>query len=72
LRPSYKEVAVRWFTIAPIKTDRFETARMTRNMISIKAQAMGASANQRAGWLRSDAPFQAISANPERALEKLP
>lgn len=65
LRTSFKEMAVRWFTIEPILTDRLETARMTKNINSVKAQMIGAGVNQFAEWLRADAPFQAISANPK-------
>jgi hypothetical protein len=62
LRTSFKEMAVRWFTIEPILIDRLETARMTRNINSVKAQMIDA------GWLYSDAPFHPVSAKPKRAL----
>jgi hypothetical protein len=42
LRTSFKAVAVRWFPIEPILTDRLETARMTRNINSVKAQTIDA------------------------------
>jgi hypothetical protein len=42
LRTSLKAVAVRWFPIEPILTDRLETARMTRNINSVKAQTIDA------------------------------
>jgi type IV secretory pathway TrbF-like protein len=65
LRTSFMEMTGRWFTIEPILTDRLETARMTKNINSVKAQMIGAGVNQFADWLRSDVPFQAISANPK-------
>jgi len=38
---------------------------MTKNINSVKAQMIGAGVSQFAAWLHSDAPFQAISANPK-------
>jgi type IV secretion system protein TrbF len=65
LRTSFKEMTVRWFTIEPILTERLETARMTRNINSVKAQMIGAGSKQFAEWISTDAPFQAITANPK-------
>src|ERR1700722_13431347 len=69
LRTSFKEMAIRWFTIEPVLTDRLETARMTRNINSVKAQMIGAGATQFAQWLSEDAPFQAITASPKLVRE---
>jgi type IV secretory pathway TrbF-like protein len=69
LRTSCKEMVVRWFTIEPVLTDRLETARMTRNINSVKAQMIGAGATQFGQWLSEDAPFQAISASPKLVRE---
>jgi type IV secretion system protein TrbF len=65
LRTSFKEMAIRWFTIEPVLTDRLETARMTRNINSVKAQMIGAGSTQFAEWMATDAPFQAITASPK-------
>lgn len=65
IRTTVKDMAVRWFTIEPVLTDRLETSRMTSNINSVKAQMIGAAASQFHDWLKSDAPFQAISANPK-------
>jgi type IV secretory pathway TrbF-like protein len=65
IRTTMKEMAVRWFTIEPVLTDRLETSRMTHNINSVKAQMIGAASSQFTDWLRADAPFQAITANPK-------
>jgi type IV secretory pathway TrbF-like protein len=65
IRTSMKEMAVRWFTIEPVLTDRLETSRMTANINSVKAQMIGAGQSQFRDWIKSDAPFQAITANPK-------
>jgi type IV secretion system protein TrbF len=65
LRTHFKDMAIRWFTIEPVLTDRLETSRMTTNINSVKAQMIGAGASQFKAWLNDDAPFQAIIANPK-------
>lgn len=65
IRTSMKEMAVRWFTIEPVLTERLETSRMTANINSVKAQMIGAGQSQFRDWIKSDAPFQAITANPK-------
>jgi hypothetical protein len=69
LRTSFKEMAIRWFTIEPVLTDRLEAARMTRNINSVKGQMIGAGATQFAQWISEDAPFQAILATPKLVRE---
>lgn len=65
IRTTVKDMAVRWFTIEPVLTDRLETSRMTANINSVKAQMIGAATGQFRDWLKLDAPFQAITANPK-------
>ena len=36
LRTHFKDMAIRWFTIEPVLTDRLETSRMTTNINSVK------------------------------------
>jgi hypothetical protein len=67
-----KEMAVRWFTIEPVLTDRLETSRMTANINSVKAQMIGAGQSQFRDWIKSDAPFQAITANPKLSSQRRP
>ncbi|CAH2806300.1 MAG: Conjugative transfer protein TrbF [uncultured Caballeronia sp.] len=64
-----KDMAVRWFTIEPVLSDRLETSRMTANINSVKAQMIGAAVGQFRDWLKNDAPFQAITANPKLTRE---
>jgi type IV secretion system protein TrbF len=65
IRTTVKDMAVRWFTIEPVLTDRLETSRMTANINSVKAQMIGAATGQFRDWLKLDAPFQAITTNPK-------
>ena len=65
VRTTVKDMAVRWFTIEPVLSDRLETSRMTANINSVKAQMIGAATGQFRDWLKNDAPFQAITANPK-------
>jgi type IV secretion system protein TrbF len=65
IRTTVKDMAVRWFTIEPVLSDRLETSRMTANINSVKAQMIGAATGQFRDWLKNDAPFQAITANPK-------
>jgi type IV secretion system protein TrbF len=65
IRAHVKDMALRWFTIEPVLTDRLETSRMTTNINSVKAEMIGAGASQFKAWLNEDAPFQAIIANPK-------
>jgi type IV secretion system protein VirB5 len=64
-RTSMKDMVVRWFTIEPVLTDSLQTSRMSANINSVKAQMIGAAADQFKSWLRDDAPFQQITANPK-------
>jgi type IV secretion system protein VirB5 len=65
IRTSMMDMTVRWFTIEPVLTERLETSRMTAHINSVKAQMIGAGQSQFRDWIKSDAPFQAITANPK-------
>ncbi|BDC45297.1 type IV secretion system protein [Paraburkholderia terrae] len=65
IRTSMNDMAVRWFTIEPVLTDSLQTSRMSANINSVKAQMIGVATDQFKSWLRDDAPFQAITANPK-------
>lgn len=69
LRASFKDTVVRWFTIEPVLTDTIERSRMATNINAVKAQMVGNARNQFGDWLRQDAPFQAITANPKLVRE---
>ena len=69
LRTSMKDSVVRWFTIEPILSDAIEDSRMKHNIDAVKAQMLGNGKNQFADWLRTDAPFQQITANPKLVRE---
>ncbi|MGF6782049.1 type IV secretion system protein [Paraburkholderia sp. GAS334] len=69
IRTSLKESVERWFTIEPVLTDDIQTSRMARNINGVKAQMTGNGRNQFADWVKTDAPFQAITANPKLVRE---
>jgi hypothetical protein len=69
LRTSMKDSVVRWFTIEPVTTDTVEESRMAHNINAVKAQMVGNARNQFADWLKNDAPFKAIVANPKLVRE---
>lgn len=69
LRTSMKDSVERWFTIEPVLTDSLENSRMARNINAVKAQMVGNARNQFGAWLKEDAPFQAITANPKLVRE---
>ncbi|MFL9886740.1 type IV secretion system protein [Paraburkholderia agricolaris] len=69
LRASMKDSVERWFTIEPVLTDALENSRMARNINAVKAQMVGNARNQFGMWLKDDAPFQAITANPKLVRE---
>jgi VirB8 protein len=64
-----KDSVVRWFTIEPVTTDTVEESRMAHNINAVKAQMVGNARNQFADWLKNDAPFKAIVANPKLVRE---
>jgi type IV secretion system protein VirB5 len=68
-RTSLRESVERWFTIEPVMTDDIQTSRMARNINGVKAQMTGNARNQFGDWLKSDAPFQAITSNPKLVRE---
>jgi type IV secretion system protein VirB5 len=65
IRASMKDMTVRWFTIEPVLTDSLQTSRMSANINSVKAQMIGVATDQFGSWVLTDAPFQAITANPK-------
>ena len=69
LRTSMKDSVTAWFTIEPILTDDIENSRMKHNIDAVKAQMAGNAKNQFADWLKSDAPYQAITLNPKLVRE---
>ncbi|ASL48904.1 hypothetical protein bAD24_p01015 (plasmid) [Burkholderia sp. AD24] len=69
LRTSMKDSVERWFTIEPVLTDSLENSRMARNINAVKAQMVGNARNQFGAWLKEDAPFQTITANPKLVRE---
>jgi type IV secretion system protein TrbF len=68
-RVTLKETVERWFTIEPVLTDSLQTSRMARNINAVKAQMIGTGRNQFGDWLKQDAPFQVITANPKLVRE---
>src|SRR5579863_1989414 len=64
LRTSMKDSVVRWFTIEPVLSESIEDSRMKHNIDAVKAQMVGNGKNQYADWLKTDAPFPQITANP--------
>jgi hypothetical protein len=69
IRTSLRETVERWFTIEPVLTDDIQTSRMARNINGVKAMMVGNARNQFADWIRTDAPFQAITLNPRLVRE---
>ncbi|MFC0403128.1 type IV secretion system protein [Paraburkholderia rhizosphaerae] len=68
-RTTLKETVQRWFTIEPVLTDSIQTSRMARNINAVKAQMVGNARNQFGDWLKSDAPFRAITTNAKLVRE---
>ncbi|MBN3812423.1 MULTISPECIES: type IV secretion system protein [Paraburkholderia] len=69
LRKSVSESVEYWFTIEPVLTPTIETSRLARNINAVKAQMVDNGKNQFAAWLKQDAPFQTITANPKLVRE---
>ncbi len=69
IRTSVRESVEGWFTIEPVLTDNIKTSRMAHNINAVKAQMTGTASNQFGEWLKTDAPFQAITANPKLVRE---
>jgi len=69
IRTSLRETVERWFTIEPVLTDDIQISRMARNINGVKAMMVGNARNQFADWIRTDAPFQAITLNPRLVRE---
>ncbi len=69
LRKSIADSVGYWFTIEPVLTPTIETSRLARNINAVKAQMLDNAKNQFADWLKKDAPFQTITANPKYVRE---
>lgn len=69
LRKSVSESVEYWFTIEPVLTPTIETSRLARNINAVKAQMVDNGKNQFAAWVKQDAPFQTITANPKLVRE---
>lgn len=69
IRTTLKEAVEHWFTIEPVFTNTLEESRLVRNINAVKAQMVGNARNQFNDWLKTDAPFQAITANPRLVRE---
>ncbi|MBB4518282.1 type IV secretion system protein VirB5 [Paraburkholderia fungorum] len=69
IRTSLRESVERWWTIEPVMTDDIQTSRMAKNINGVKAMMVGNARNQFGDWVKSDAPFQAITLNPKLVRE---
>jgi type IV secretion system protein TrbF len=69
IRTSLRETVERWWTIEPVLTDNIQTSRMAKNINAAKAMMVSNARNQFADWIKSDAPFQAITLNPKLVRE---
>jgi type IV secretion system protein TrbF len=69
IRTSVRESVEGWFTIEPVLTDNIRTSRMAHNINAVKAQMTGTARNQFGDWLKADAPFELITANPKLVRE---
>jgi hypothetical protein len=69
IRTTMRESVERWFTIEPVLTDALENSRMAKNINGVKGQMVQNARNQFGEWLKADAPFQAITANPKLVRE---
>jgi type IV secretory pathway TrbF-like protein len=69
IRTSLRETVERWWTIEPVLTDDIQTSRMAKNINTAKAMMVSNARNQFADWIKSDAPFQAITLNPKLVRE---
>ncbi|SDR54310.1 type IV secretion system protein VirB5 [Paraburkholderia fungorum] len=69
IRTALRETVERWWTIEPVLTDDIQSSRMAKNINAAKAMMVGNARNQFAEWIKSDAPFQAITLNPKLVRE---
>jgi hypothetical protein len=69
IRTSLRESVERWWTIEPVLTDDIQTSRMAKNINGVKAMMVGNARNQFGDWVKTDAPFQAITLNPKLVRE---
>lgn len=69
IRTSLRESVERWWTIEPVMTEDIQTSRMAKNINGVKAMMVGNARNQFGDWVKSDAPFQAITLNPKLVRE---
>ena len=69
IRASLHDTVVSWFTIEPVLSKTLLDSRMAMNINAVKAEMTDNGRNQFGAWIASDAPFQAITANPRLVRE---
>lgn len=69
IRVSLKEMTERWFTIEPVLHGDIRSSRMALDIKAVQLQMEGKAQSQFVSWLKSDAPFEAIAADPKLTRE---
>lgn len=69
IRTSLNDDVVSWFTIEPVLSKSLDQSRMVHSITAVKAKMIGTARNQFGTWLKTDAPFQAITADPRLVRE---
>jgi type IV secretory pathway TrbF-like protein len=65
IRVAMKEMTERWFTIEPILSGDIRHSRMATNIKAVQLQMEGKAQSSFLEWLKNDAPFEAIAADPK-------
>lgn len=65
IRVGVKDLVQRWFTIEPVLTGDIKHSRMASNIKSVQLQMEGKAQSSFLQWLKNDAPFEAIAADPK-------
>lgn len=65
IRVAIKEMTQRWFTIEPVLSGDIKHSRMATNIRDVQLQMEGKAQSSFVDWLRNDAPFEAIAADPK-------
>jgi type IV secretion system protein TrbF len=65
IRVGMKELCELWFTIEPVLTGDIKHSRMATSIKAVQLQMEGGAQAAFVQWLKNDAPFEAISANPK-------
>jgi type IV secretory pathway TrbF-like protein len=65
IRVAMKEMTERWFTIEPILSGDIRHSRMASNIKAVQLQMEGKAQSSFLEWLKNDAPFEAIAADPK-------